>query len=228
MPTPPPTQSDDPMSLMYQRARMEWDERIGDTVSQLKVWRIIAILSLTIAAISVIGVSYIGAMSKIQPYALAVSDNKVIALQQLQQLPSSERELITRAIIGDFITNVRSVYSDPFAQREATIRAFAHLRDKDPAYQQVSIYQGETHIPHERAEHELITVQIDSVLPLGTGNTYQVQWTETIIDRKGSLLDSPVFRAVVTTEQQTPNTQQGFMNNPMGLWIPTYQVTEIN
>ncbi len=224
----PKEQAHDPMSLMYQRARMEWDERIGDTVNQLKIWRIIAILSLLIAATSVVGVSYIGAQSKIQPYALAMSDNKVIALQQLQQLPSSERELITRAIIGDFITNVRSVYSDPFAQREATIRAFAHLRDKDPAYQQISTYQGETHIPHERAEHELVSVQIDSVLPLGTGNTYQVQWTETIIDRKGSLLDSPVFRAVVTTEQQTPNTQQGFMNNPAGLWIPTYQVTEIN
>jgi type IV secretory pathway TrbF-like protein len=224
----PKEQTHDPMSLMYLRARMEWDERIGDTVHQLNMWRIIAIISLMITAISVIGVSYIGAQSKIQPYALAMSDSNVIALQQLEHLPNSERELVTRSLIGGFIADVRNVYSDPFAQRAATLRAYAHLRENDAAYQQVTTYLGKTAIPHERAENELVTVEIDSVLPLGTGNTYQVQWTETLTDRKGALLDTPVFRAVVTTAQQTPNTQKGFMSNPTGLWFTTYQVTEIN
>lgn len=218
----------DPMSLMYQRARMEWDERIGDTVNQLKIWRVIAIISLIIAAISVIGVSYIGAQSKIQPYALGISDSKVIALQQLKQLPESERELVTRALIGGFVENVRSVYSDPFAQKAATLKAYSHLRENDTATQQVTTYLSKIADPSSRAENELVSVTINSVLPLGTGNTYQIEWTETIVDRKGTLKNKPSFRAAITTEHQTPNTQQGFMNNPTGLWITTYQVTEIN
>ncbi|GIU52222.1 conjugal transfer protein TrbF [Shewanella sairae] len=223
-----PEQAQDEMSLMYQRARMEWDERIGDTVHQLKTWRIIAILSLTVAAFAVMGVGYIGAQSKIQPYALAISDNKVIALQQLDHLPDSEREMVTRSLISGFIENVRSVYSDPFAQQKATIDAFAHLRSNDTAYGQISHYLGKTHIPVVRAESELVTVKVQSVLPLGNGNSYQVEWTETIIDRKGTLQSTPRFRAVVTAINQTPNSQQGFMSNPTGLWITTYQVTEIN
>lgn len=223
-----PEPAQDEMSLMYQRARMEWDERIGDTVHQLKMWRIIAIISLIIAAISVMGVGYIGAQSKIQPYALAISDNKVFALQQLKHLPDSERELVTRSLIASFIENVRSVYSDPFAQQRATINAYAHLRSNDAAYTQVTEYLGKTHIPIARAESELVTVKVHSVLPFGNGNTYQVEWTETIIDRKGVHKSSPQYRAAVTTAHQTPNSQQGFMSNPTGSWFTTYQVTEIN
>ncbi len=223
-----PEHAQDEMSLMYQRARMEWDERIGDTVHQLKTWRIIAILSLTVAAFAVMGVGYIGAQSKIQPYALAISDNKVIALQQLDHLPDSEREMVTRSLIGGFIENIRSVYSDPFAQQKATLDAYAHLRSNDTAHGQITQYLGKTHNPIARAETELVTVKVQSVLPLGNGNSYQVEWTETIIDRKGTLQSTPRFRAVVTAMNQTPNSQQGFMSNPTGLWITTYQVTEIN
>ena len=223
-----PEHAQDQMSLMYQRARMEWDERIGDTVHQLKIWRIIAILSLTIAAIAVMGVGYIGAQSKIQPYALAISDNKVIALQQLEHLPNNERELVTRSLIGGFIENVRSVYSDPFAQQHATLNAYAHLRSNDTAHSQVTQYLGKTHNPIARAESELVNIKVHSVLPFGNGTTYQVEWTETIIDRKGELKSSPQYRAAVTTINKTPNSQQGFMSNPTGLWITTYQVTEIN
>ena len=223
-----PEQAQDEMSLMYQRARMEWDERIGDTVHQLKTWRIIAILSLAVAAFAVMGVGYIGAQSKIQPYALAISDNKVIALQQLDHLPDSEREMVTRSLISGFIENVRSVYSDPFAQQKATLDAYAHLRSNDTAHGQITQYLGKTHNPIARAETELVTVKVQSVLPLGNGNSYQVEWTETIIDRKGTLQSKPRFRAVVTAINQTPNSQQGFMSNPTGLWLTTYQVTEIN
>ena len=217
----------DEMSLMYQRARMEWDERIGNTVNQLKSWRIIAILSLTIAAIAVIGISYIGAQSKIQPYALAMSDNKVIALQQLRKLPNSEMELVRRSIIGGFIEGIRSVYSDPSAQRAATLRAYSHLRGNDPAWQQVTTYLSKIAPPNKRAETELVSVDIISVFPMGTGNTYQIEWKENIVDRKGALKAEPTYRALITTAYQAP-TPKGFMQNPTGLWIETYQVTEIN
>ncbi|MGL4475559.1 MAG: VirB8/TrbF family protein [Shewanella sp.] len=224
----PPERAQDEMSLMYQRARMEWDERIGDTVKQLKTWRIVAISSLVVTAFSVIGISYIGAQSKIQPFALALSDDRVIALQELTALPKNQLELVTRSQIAGFIEHVRSVYSDPFAQQKAVQDAFAHLRSNDAAHQQLSQALSTTLNPMKRAETELVKVSIHSVLPLGDGNTYQVEWTETLSDRKGKVISTPRFRAALTTSHQTPSTPEGFMRNPTGLWFTTYQVTEIN
>ena len=214
-------------NLMYQRARMECDERLGSAKEQLKSYKIICFIALLIAFVSVIGIAYIGSQSKIQPYAMVMSDSKVIALKKLERLPENEREALKRSLIGDFIKNFRTVYSDPFAQKEITLKAYSHLRANDQATQSITNYLSKIAPPIKRAETELVDVVIDSVLPLGEGNSYQVEWTENINSRKGKLIKSQKFRGVLTTEYQTPETPEEYQKNPTGLWIPTYQATEI-
>ncbi|WP_299697589.1 VirB8/TrbF family protein, partial [uncultured Vibrio sp.] len=78
-------------SILYQRAREEWDERLGSVIKQAHNWKLFAFFSLMVSAISVGGVSYIGAQSKIQPYVIGVKNGEeVIGVASVNTLPNAQ------------------------------------------------------------------------------------------------------------------------------------------
>ena len=218
----------DELTLLYQRARDEWDERLGSVISQLVVWRILAIVSMVVTSIAVIGIAYIGSQSKIQPYVFAMDGDKVVALQAAKLMPSYEKKRLEVSQLSNFIEHVRSVFTDLNAQRSYVIKAYSHLRSSDPAAIQVGKYLRETAPPHKRAETEVVTIKVDSVLPIGDdSNVYQVEWTENITDRKGNKKPSQRFKAAIEYYYEAPSDRQEFIRNPTGLWIKYFNVTEI-
>lgn len=56
----------------YLNARREWDDRYGDALSRARNWRVAAIIALGVAGVSVAGVAYINAQSKVQPFVVAI------------------------------------------------------------------------------------------------------------------------------------------------------------
>ncbi|WP_394230757.1 VirB8/TrbF family protein [Shewanella colwelliana] len=218
------TQKDE-LSLLYQRARMEWDERIGDTVSQLYTWRIIAIVSLIVALVAVMGITYIGSQSKIKPFVFAMGDNKIIALEAAKALPDSERKRLEQSQLGTFIEQIRTVFIDVNAQYFFMNKAYSHLRTSDAAYNQVTDYL-KTYSPMKRAETETVSITINNVLPIGNSSVTQVDWTEMLTDRKGKLKNTLRFKAAIEIYYELPKTPAEFMSNPTGLWIKNINITE--
>lgn len=217
----------DELTLLYQRARMEWDERLGNIVSFNHKLILITIISLIVTVGSVGGVVYIGAQSKIEPYVFAMSDTKVVALQAAKNMPADEKKRLEISQLSEFVSHIRSVFTDINAQREYVIKAYAHLRNTDPAFIQVNQYLSETAPPHIRAETEAVTVRIDNILPIGDkSSTYQIEWTENITDRQGNTKLPQHFKAAVEIYYEMPTTQQEFMGNPTGLWVKFFNVTE--
>ena len=153
-----PETANDELTLLYQRARMEWDERLGNIVAFNHKLITISIISGLATLLAVCGVIYIGAQSKIEPYVLAMSDTKLVALQAAQRMPMDEKKRLEITQLSDFVTHVRSVFTDINAQREYVIKAYAHLRSTDPAFIQVNQYLSETAPPHKRAETEAVTL----------------------------------------------------------------------
>ncbi|MFW0917591.1 VirB8/TrbF family protein, partial [Vibrio parahaemolyticus] len=77
-------------SILYQRAREEWDERLGSIVKQAHNWKMCAFFSMFIAAIAVGSTGYIGAQSKIEPYVIGVKNGEeVVGVASVQKLPTS-------------------------------------------------------------------------------------------------------------------------------------------
>ncbi|AZQ13325.1 VirB8/TrbF family protein [Shewanella khirikhana] len=217
----------DELTLLYQRARMEWDERLGNIVSLNQKLLTITVIALVIAVIAVGGVAYIGAQSKIEPYVLAMSDNNIVALQAAKSMPASEKKRLEISQLSAFVTHTRSVFTDINAQREYVIKAYAHLRNTDPAFIQVNHYLSVTAPPHIRAETEVVTVKIDNILPIGDNSaTYQIEWTENVTDRQGNTKLPQHFKAAVEIYYEAPSTPQEFMGNPTGLWVKFFNVTE--
>ena len=68
------------------------------------------------------------------------------------------------------------------------------------------------------------TVNIESVLHI-TGRSYQINWTETVIESSSSPKSSRM-RAVVTIRLVTP-TDATIKRNPLGIYIENFEMTEL-
>uniref|UniRef100_UPI00261F6537 type IV secretion system protein n=2 Tax=uncultured Vibrio sp. TaxID=114054 RepID=UPI00261F6537 len=103
---------------------------------------------------------------------------------------------------------------------------YSKLAPNSPAYTQVTdAFQQEN--PFERASRELVKVEINSVLPLSE-STWQVEWLETVSDRSGNHLSGALYRATLNTQTQQPQNKTQMQQNPLGLWITTFNDVRLN
>jgi type IV secretion system protein VirB5 len=68
------------------------------------------------------------------------------------------------------------------------------------------------------------TVEIESVLHI-TGRSYQINWTENVVDTSSSPRNSKM-RGVVTIRLVTP-TDATIKRNPLGIYIENFEMTEL-
>lgn len=225
--TPPETTSQlDEQSLMYQRARHEWDERIGSAVASARSWKRATFLSLAIAGCAVPGIGYIGAQSKIQPYGIVLQGDNVIPAGPMNALSGSQLSNMKVSQIRHFVENIRSVFIDVNAQKKSITQGYAFLRQGDPAYQLITT-SFKALPPFKRAETELVKVSWVTVLPLSE-DTYQAEWTETITTPTGQPLGSRHYKATLNTYQVPPSTRQQIEMNPLGFFIKTFNDVQVN
>lgn len=223
--TSPIPESADEVSLMTQRARMAWDERLGLTVAATRHWRLACFGALSVALCAVIGVTWVGSQSKIQPYALALRGDAVLPMPAMSKLPATKLNQLYQQAIRDFIESARSVVMDVDAQKRLVTHAYAYLRPQTPAHTQLT-QQFKAQTPFDRAQSELVKVEIVSVLPL-SANAWQIEWKETISDRNGVVRPVKHFKATLTTEVIEPTTQLAINANPLGFFITSFNDVEI-
>nr|WP_238842331.1 VirB8/TrbF family protein [Vibrio parahaemolyticus]BAX56936.1 conjugative transfer protein TrbF [Vibrio parahaemolyticus] len=113
---------------MYQRAREEWDERLGSIVKQAHNWKMCAFFSMFVAAIAVGSTGYIGAQSKIEPYVIGVKNGEEV--WAWPAFKSCRPHNWKRSKVNDlerFVEDIRSVYLDVEVEDKAVRRAYARL-----------------------------------------------------------------------------------------------------
>ncbi|MEF1245577.1 type IV secretion system protein, partial [Vibrio campbellii] len=165
--------------------------------------------------------------SKIEPYVIGVKNGEeVVGVASVQKLPTSQLEALKVNDLERFVEDIRSVYLDVEVEDKAVRRAYARLVPNSPAQTQISQAFKEEN-PFERAARELVKVDIKSTLPL-SDNTWQMEWVETITDRQGNVLDTPRFKATITTQTVQPKNKAEMNQNPLGLWIATFNDVQIN
>lgn len=214
------------LSILYQRARHEWDERIGTVVAQAHNWKIATFASLAITLTSVLGVVYIGSQSKIEPYAVAIRNSEAIPIGKLNQMPIGQLNALHVAKIKAFVENIRSVLVDVAAQKKLLTQAYAMLAPNTPALMDLDRY-FKSHNIFERAQTELVTVDVTSVLPISE-NTFQVEWTEVTTPRQGNVLPFyKKYKATMNTFTVLPTTEAALSANPLGFFIRTFNYVEI-
>lgn len=201
----------------YQRAAQIWDERIGSARVQAKNWRLMAFGGLGLAAGLGGALTWQSVQSRVSPYVVQV--DKFGAVQAVA--PAIQNYVPTDAEIAwylaRFITDVRSLSSDPVIVRRNWLEAYDYITDQGA----IALNQyAQTNDPFEAIGQRTVSVQINSVVRM-SDTSFQVKWTEQVFDRN-TLAKTERWTSILTTVSKTPTTAEVLKRNPLGLYINAF------
>ncbi len=207
--------------------RRRYNDHTGPVLFARNMWMVAALLFGLIALSAVGGLIHIGSQSKYIPYVIEVDKlGKPLAYGPATQVEAVPARVI-KAAVSSFLNDARLVTPDVALQRAAILRVYASLLPSDPAMGKMNDYlNGDPEEnPFSRAKNVTVSIQIDSVLQQ-TAQTWQVEWVETIRDRKGMLVEEPFrMRSLVTTAIIVPTedtSEEQLRKNPMGIYVTDF------
>ena len=112
----------------YLSARREWNERYGDYIARARSWRWAAFAALAVSLVLAIGVVWQAAQSKVVPYVVEVDKlGDAVAVARADRAAPADVRVI-KAQLAAWIVDVRSVSSDPLAQKSRALTLLRHDR----------------------------------------------------------------------------------------------------
>lgn len=201
----------------YLAGRREWNERYGSYIAAARTWQIAAFGSLAVALLAVAGVAYIGAQNRIVPYVVEVNKaGDPVNVRRADQAQQQDTRIV-KASLARFVNNWRSVTADSAVARRNITELYGMLSSSDPATATINEYMT-AHSPLQRAATETVTIEISSIVPV-SGETWQIDWTETRRDRRGFEIDATLWRASAGVAFRPPTTEPEILKNPVGLYV---------
>lgn len=212
------------VSNPYLNARRAWNVHTAGLMKSLHMWQMVGIGSLLITLVAVGGVISIGSQSKFIPLVFQqdASGNTLSVTRADTLLDARVDDYRTAA--ARFIEDMRLVSADVELQKKAIFQVYSHLNSSDAALAKVQeFYSGKQNLnPFERAAHEIVSIEIRSVLQ-ETDDSWQVVWIETVRGRDGALKEKPfVMKAILTLYQNHELkgvSNQVLLKNPHSLYV---------
>src|SRR5579859_717526 len=158
----------------YLSARREWDERYGDLITRERNWRAVAFLCALSSLLTVAGLVWLSARSRIVPFVVAMDSlGRPMAAGPAEQTTTAD-DRIKRATLYTWLENLRLVTSDGVAQRKAIDRVYAYVASGSQAQAFISdFYRSDP--PQKRAQTETVSIEVQSVLPT-SDRTFEIEW----------------------------------------------------
>jgi type IV secretory pathway TrbF-like protein len=120
---------------------------------------------------------------------------------------------VVKAQLAAWIVDVRSVSSDPLAEKSALDRVYALTAAT------ATIFLNDYYRQHSPfGQSRTVSVSVDAVLPI-SNQTYQLQWTEDVRDFQGRDIGTTHWLASVTLAFDPPSDERGILSNPLGLYV---------
>lgn len=183
----------------------------------MKHWRSATFGALAVAAIAVAGLAYIGSQSRIVPYIVEVNKlGEPIGVSRVDRMQVADPRVV-KAQLARFIVAWRTVTPDLAVARRNINELYATLSSTDPATITLNNYMKENS-PFERAANETVSVEVTNLLPI-SGETWQIEWTETRRSRHGETLDVTRWRCSPTIAFRQPKDEAEILRNPIGLYV---------
>ncbi len=203
----------------YERARREWDDRIGTARVQAFHWRVIALLSVVGMIALGLALAMVSARKDIRTYVIEIDRLGQPARISLVNNDYEPQRAQIGYFVGQLVQLVRSRPLDPVVVRDNWKKAYAYLAGD--AVQAMNAYAAAD--PHIRTVHgrqATRVVEITNVLPK-SDESYQVRWRET--DYVGGEQQAPEYRTGlfhVTTHP--PRDESEVFRNPLGIYVVNF------
>ena len=181
-----------------------------------RVWQLVAVISIAIAAVSTIGLVLVATKHKVVPYVVELdAEQQIVRTYPAEPvIPTNAQH--TRATLGRWVQAWRNVSPDTHVIEDRAAFVFALIQDGTAAQGLVYDWLNKNN-PYERAMDETSSVEVISVTNRG-GNSWQIGWRETIFERNGSERENKRYTANVLLAFGQPK-QESILLNPGGLYI---------
>ncbi|OKP00809.1 VirB8/TrbF family protein [Xenorhabdus eapokensis] len=209
----------------YMAARREWNERYGDFIVQANNWRLAAFGSIGIAFILALGLVFVSVQHKVVPYLVQTNRYGEITRVVRADVAGRPTEKQIKAALRQWLTGARTVYTDARAEQQIINTTYAMTLPDSPAYKTLAAYHRQQN-PYQRAQKETVTVAWHGASLIG-GDTWQLEWTETVHSRTEKQIGTPTtYGATVTTTIATPTDEDTITKNPLGIYVKQFSWTQ--
>lgn len=210
--------SSEPLSP-YDRAKSEWDNRIGTARAQAFHWRLAAILSLICALGLAAGLVHVSAHKDVKTYVIEVDSLGQPGRINLADNNYQPGSAAAGYFVSQLVTLVRKRPLDPVVVRENWKTAYGFLAGD--AVQTMNAYAiADPPIRAVDGQPLARTVAISNVLQKSR-RSYQVRWVET--NSIGGVEQRPdQYTGLFEIEWMAPRDEAEVFRNPLGIYIVSF------
>ncbi len=208
----------------YLKARQAWDERMGDAIIRAKNWRLAffaqALLSCILAGAIIVQIT----QRRVIPVLVGLDKERgePTVLGPVKESNYTPGPVELKYFLSQFIRFVRSVPADQVVIKQNWLRAYAFLR-KDAAGLLNEQTNNNPDSPLKKIGKFVVNVQPLSIVAIPATDSYQVRWKETVYSAQGMKTDEYTMLGTFSVELDPPKDEQTLHENPLGLFIRTFQ-----
>jgi len=198
----------------YQRAAQVWDERLGSARVQARNWRLMAFAAMALAAGTSAALAWRSATSEIAPWVVEV--DRLGRAQAVAPAEAGYRPDDAQIAwhLAQFVSDVRSLPSDPVILRQNWLRAYAY------ATGEAAVRLGEharAAEPFARLGREQVTVDVASAVR-ASPSSFRIEWVERRY-AGGALAGTERWVAILGVELRPPRQPDALRKNPLGVFV---------
>src|SRR3990167_207611 len=205
----------------YQKAGQVWDERIGSARVQAKNWRLMALGCLALSFATSGALIWRSLQSTVTPYIVEVDETGAAKAVGPATEPYTPSDAQIAHHLAGFISDVRSVSTDPVVVRENWLRAYEFVTAQ--AATTLSA-EAEANDPFADVGRRSRTVEVVRGVRV-SDKSFQARWIEKSYEQ-GALRDAKRFTGMFSIVTQPPRDAARLRTNPLGLYIASLSWAE--
>jgi len=208
----------------YQRARNEWDERLGKSTVRAANWRY-AFFACALTCALLAGANVYQAVArKVVPFVITVNaeTGEPRAFGRTGTSDYQPQLLEIRYFLTQLIRLLRAVPQDPVVIKQNWLTAYQYLTP-EAANALNARTNADDSSPLKMLGEKSVTVQPVSVNQIGQSSSYQLRWNEEVYDKHGAHLESYNMTGVFVVEIKPPKDETVLSANPLGIYVKDFQ-----
>ncbi len=208
----------------YLRAKQEWDSRIGTSVAMAKNWRLACFGSLFLSLL-MMGIVYFQlSQSKVIPVIVGLDKEtgEAKTLGAVTKEAYAPGPLEIKYFLSEFVRYVRAVPLDEVVIKQNWLKAYAFMRSEASGLLNEMTEKDEDS-PLKKIGKIIVSVQPVSVVQIPETSSYTVRWKETQYSTQGMKLKDYTMQGTFLIEMSPPQNEEAIVENPLGLYIKSFQ-----
>lgn len=201
----------------YQRARQEWDSRMGSAVLSARAWRVTALCALGLLAASSLGLVVVALQQRNFVHVVEVDPQGQVLNVRAADARWTPNEAQIAFHLGRFVRLVRSLPTDGVVLRENWLEAYRFLTPQAAAQLSEIARQDDPFLSLGRVGR---TVHVRSIIAR-SNRSWEVSWIERATNASG-VADPAAYIGVFTVTTRRPRNSDDVANNPLGLIIEDF------